>query len=424
MAKSTQLNIKVKGIDQATAVFKRIGSTARTVAVGVAAVAVAGAAAAAAVMKTWQAMTKIGDLAQKGGLGAAELQKMAGAMGQLGIQGASVEQLSQAFAVMQKNTGKSGLDGFFQVLDEAKSGGGIKALTDAFGKAGLNFAPLLAGDTDALKRLVEMQYAMADSSVVAAERASNAWALACDGFKAAWFDFSGELAKGLDEDVEGGVYAAAFKAAEYVRAAIKSIKNSLIGVWSLCKMMAGAIAAPFIAVGKTLAAVGASVADILGGIWDAIRTRSLDPIKLAMERVGETMKTGLREAFLENGGVKLFDESRDALGKSMSDIVDNFQEAKRRAADAVGRAAAFTAAKSKAAGTFTGSNFGNTSSSASSASAASVGQARNDLILGGSHASMTAALRRNTDAQRTRVATEESAKALREINEKLNLEGV
>ena len=49
MAKSTQLNIKVKGVDQASSVFRRVGKTAKSIAVGIGAVTAAAGAAAYAI---------------------------------------------------------------------------------------------------------------------------------------------------------------------------------------------------------------------------------------------------------------------------------------------------------------------------------------------------------------------------------------
>ena len=326
MAKSTQLNIKVKGVDQASDVFSRVGNTAKSIAVGIGAVTAAAGAAAYAIKAAWDSMTKFGDLAAKAGTGADEIQRLTSAFSQLGIQGASIEQVAQALAVMQKNAGESGLEGFFNVLDKAKDGGGIKELSEALGDFGLNLGPLLAGSSDALREVIGLQYAAADSSISSATKASNAWTLFTDSVKSAWWDAMGDIAKGLDENVEGGVYAAAFKASAFVRFAIDSVIESFKGLWNMVKMIAGAIAAPFIAVGKVLGALAASITEVLGGIWDSLTSLSTDPLSAAASRAGDILKEGFTDAF-ENS-TALLEEGADGLGHAASNIVDAWDRMK------------------------------------------------------------------------------------------------
>lgn len=47
-----------------------------------------------------------------------ELTKASTAMSVLGIKGASVEQLADAFARMEKTTGRTGMQGFYQTIEE------------------------------------------------------------------------------------------------------------------------------------------------------------------------------------------------------------------------------------------------------------------------------------------------------------------
>lgn len=412
--KSTQVKIHVKGVDQASSVFQRVGRTAKSIAVGIGAITAAAGAAAYAVKAAWDEMTKVGDLAAKAGTGADELQRLAGAMGQLGIQGAGIEQISQALAVMQKNTGRTGLEGFFESIDEAKKGGGMDRLAEIFGGGfAVNLGPLLAGSTDALREVINLQSAAGNSSIDAATKASNAWTLFTDGVKSAWWDAMGDLAKGLDENVEGGVYAAAYKASAYARFAITTVIEAFKGLWAMVKMIAGAIAAPFLAVGKILGAIAASITEVLGGIWDSLTSLSTDPLSAAASRAGDILKEGFSDAF-ENS-TALFEEGADGLGKAASNVVDAWDRMKVEAAEAVEKAKALEAAKNAAAGRFDGSNFGATSGA---------GVGRNTLILGGSYASVTAMRRQANDQKQIANWTHETVEQLKITNSKLNFEPV
>ena len=409
MAKSTQLNIKVKGVDQASGVFRRVGTTAKSIAVGIGAVTAAAGAAAYAVKASWDSMTKVGDLAAKAGTSADEIQRLTNAFSQLGIQGASTEQVAQALAVMRKNTGESGIEGFFNVLDKAKKGGGIKELSEAFGDFGLNLGPLLAGSSDALREVIRLQFAAGNGAIEAATKANKAWSLFTDGVKAAWWDVMGDIAKGLDENVEVGVYAAAYKASAYVRFAIDSVIDAFKGLWNMVKMIAGAIAAPFIAVGKVLGALAASITEVLGGIWDSLTSLSTDPLSAAASRAGDILKEGFSDAF-ENS-TALLEEGADGLGHAASNIVDAWDRMKVEVSGAVDKAKALEKSKKDAKGEFDGSNFGATSS---------IGAARNSLILGGSYASVTAMRRQANEQAKIVHFTQETVEQLKITNAKLD----
>lgn len=383
--KSTKLTLKVSAVDKATAVFKRVGTVAAGVAKSALAIGAAAGAASAVMLKTWDAMTKVNDLATASGETAENLQKMTAAMGQLGIQGMSLEGVAKALEVMRKNTGGNGIEGFIAAIDKAKGAADpIKSLTESFGKSGLALAPILAGDSDALRELIELQFAASNGAITAATDASNAWSMFKSGALAAWYEFSGEVAKLLDENVEGGIYAAAYKGVAYVTAAVKSIKGIFDVVVGLAKEVGYAIYTPFEVLGKAIAAVAASVSTFSSGplkeFWNDLQ--NLDSVS-GMFEGGEQFLSGIDR------------------------ISNSFAEAMDKAKNAAKDAARLTDLKSRAAGTYTGKD--------SVGAVSSVGAARNALIMGGSYASVSALTARNNDAAKTRIATEASAASLKNI---------
>ena len=219
----------------------------------------------------------------------------------------------------------------------------------------------------------------------------------------------GDIAKGLDENVEVGVYAAAYKASAYVRFAIDSVIDAFKGLWNMVKMIAGAIAAPFIAVGKVLGALAASITEVLGGIWDSLTSLSTDPLSAAASRAGDILKEGITDAF-ENS-TALFEDGRDGLGHAASNIVDAWDRMKVEVSGAVDKAKALEKSKKDATGKFDGSNFGATSS---------IGAARNSLILGGSYASVTAMRRQANEQAKIVHFTQETVEQLKITNSKLD----
>ena len=219
----------------------------------------------------------------------------------------------------------------------------------------------------------------------------------------------GDLAKGLDENVEGGVYASAFKASAFVRFAIDSVIDAFKVLWNMVKMIAGAIAAPFIAVGKILGALAASITEVLDGIWDSLTSLSTDPLSDAASRAGDILKEGFSDAF-ENS-TALFEEGADGLGHAASNVVDAWDRMRVEMSEAVDKAKALEKAKNAAAGKFDGSNFGATSS---------IGAARNSLILGGSYASVTAMRRQANEQAKIVHFTQETVEQLKITNAKLD----
>jgi len=201
MALATQVLLGITGQDKTGAAFASVASRATKagsalkrnlglITAGLGLVGVARAATGAA-----HAMGTIDDRAQQMGVGVEYAQQLASALDTVGIKGATMDTLADAFAKMTKETGAVGVKGFEDTLaaiaaigDEQ---GRVQALATTFGRAlGGNLAPLVRKGPDAFREglagVMASMPAVSSAAVKAGGRASEALDLAAQTGKAAW----------------------------------------------------------------------------------------------------------------------------------------------------------------------------------------------------------------------------------------------
>ena len=225
---NANVKLDVKGTDKTGAAFKSVEWRAKAAAAKLRTM-LGGALAAAGAYLSFRAVKssidelgKLSDIAQKTSTNVGELTQASTALSILGVNG-DVDALAKAFSLMEKNTGRVGLQGFYETIDEigkipdvAERG---KAAMAAFGRSGLEFMPLInaAHDgTDALRGVVAAMPAIPQSAADAGDAVADAMLIATQGTKSIWLQAVGAVAGWFDKFFTGGVREAAAQAVNWL----------------------------------------------------------------------------------------------------------------------------------------------------------------------------------------------------------------
>jgi len=228
MSQSTH-QIAVKAADQTGAAFKSIKG--RAVATGAQIrSALGGALAAAGAYLGFSAIKggidnlgHLSDIAQKTSTSVDELTQTSAALSALGIQNMSVENLAKSFDYMAKTTGRSGMAGFYQTINEL---GKIEDVAlrgqeamKIFGRSGMEFMPLInAADesVEALQTVVAAMPKVPQAAANAGDAVSDAMGFAANQVKSIWLQGLGAICGWFDNEYTGGVREASLNAGNYL----------------------------------------------------------------------------------------------------------------------------------------------------------------------------------------------------------------
>ena len=213
------ISITIGAVDATAAAFRSAASRANTFKANVSGVggalkafglAVAPIAAVAATLRSAVAnireMSKLSDLAADANMATPMIQKLSGALAELGVKGASPEMVAHAMQFMTRATGEVGVEGFAKVLGQASRMGDeaerLDFLVKAFGRnQGAAFAAIVRDGGPALERLLQIAGAypaISEEAAQAGDRASDALTKASDAIKAGWQSMLGDLIIGFE----------------------------------------------------------------------------------------------------------------------------------------------------------------------------------------------------------------------------------
>jgi hypothetical protein len=288
MSTSTH-NIAIRGKDQTATAFQSI--QARALAAGNRISKVMGGALAAAgaylsvraIKGGIDELSHLSDIAMKANTTSGELMQLSQALGVLGIQGANVDSLARSFSLMEKNTGRSGLAGFYETIGEigkiedvSKRG---QEAVKAFGRSGLDFMPLInaaENGTAALQGVVGAFGTISEASANAADDIADGVSELTGTFKTLWLEALGTVAQWVSGDF-GGSFRQSMMAL-----------SAWISYWA--KNVGDILLKPFLAFQKfftsfysALGALGGSIYEGLfgsggtwGDVWDNVSNAYMD----------------------------------------------------------------------------------------------------------------------------------------------------
>lgn len=217
MSKSTH-QIEIRGVDKTGAVFNSIKDKASAAGMRLQTMLAGGIAAAAAYMgisKISQGVDELGklsDVATAAGLSVAELTKTANALDIVGVASGGVEGLAKTFQMMERNTGRTGLEGFLTTIEEigkiedvsARSQAAVKA----FGRSGMEFMPLINGaknGTEAIRGVIGALPGVSDAAARAGDEMSDAKKIGAQAFHSIWLKAIGAICGLFHGDMRGGM---------------------------------------------------------------------------------------------------------------------------------------------------------------------------------------------------------------------------
>lgn len=311
--------IGIKGIDQTGAAFKSIQSRARVTSANIRAM-VGGAVAAAGTYLSFRSVAsgveelgRLSDLALKANTSVDELTKTSQALGILGIQGAGVNELAKAFSDMEKNSGKSGLRGFFESLeaigkipDQAQK---AKEAVRVFGDRGMDFMPLInaaAETTSALQGVIGAMAGVPQAAANAGDDVVDGAQIVSNKFKGLWLEAIGKVAKAvtgiMPESFRQGCAIMMAYADYYAR----NIGNILAGTWQRIikypKIIGSVLGAEYGALKEWIFGTGGTWEDVKDVIyegwtsaWDEYDT-DIEEIESRIAARAEKLKKDLEDA--------------------------------------------------------------------------------------------------------------------------------
>lgn len=223
MSKSVH-QFEIRGVDKTAPAWASVKAKAATTGAQIQKM-VGGAIAAAGAYLSFRAIKggidelgRLSDVAQKANVSVDDLTATSAAFGALGIQ-MDVDGFAKSMALLAKNTGRTGMEGFYQTIDEIGKIPDVSQRAEAamktFGKAGMEFMPLInAADdgVDALRTVVAAMPKVSQAAANAGDGAADAMGFAANEVKSLWLEGLGFLSNKLNNDYTGDVRTAALTA--------------------------------------------------------------------------------------------------------------------------------------------------------------------------------------------------------------------
>lgn len=301
MSSSTH-QIKIKANDQTAGAFSSISNRASAAGSSIknmlgGALAAAGAyLGASAFVSGVKNLGALSDTAQKASISVDDLTQASTAMSVLGIKGMGVEQLADAFAKMQKTTGRTGMDGFYKTIEELgrinDASERASLAMEVFGRAGMNFIPLInAADTsvEALRGVVDVMPGIPQSAADAADETADAMEIAGNGVKSLWYSAIGEIVSWFNGQFTGGIRQAAAEASNsliyYAKVAYLTVRRTWTQITNFSEKLGGAIGTFFGSLAN-----GASIKEALNNTKDDWQATTIGQEQLLAEQSAADIK--------------------------------------------------------------------------------------------------------------------------------------
>ena len=307
MSQSTH-QLAVKGVDNTQRAFSSI--QARAAATGAAIRrAVGGAIAAAGVYLSFRAVAggvktlgQLSDIAQKTSTSVDELTRAQTGLNILGIA-SDTTTLAKAFQHMEKNTGRTGLKGFYETIGEigkiSDTSERAQAAIKVFGRSGMEFMPLINAakdSTNALEGVIAAMPGISDAAAKAGDDAADAMAIVGKSIHSIWLQALGKVIRLFSGSDKGSLRAAAAKAAAWMEYYAKVSAIAWQSAWRRIKGYTQAVGDYVGAFGGALYGGGtlADAAKAAADAWGAATREMREDIE-ALEKPIDTLAANLAE---------------------------------------------------------------------------------------------------------------------------------
>lgn len=380
--------IAVKAVDQTAGAFGSIKNRAKATGASIRSM-MGGALAAAGAYFTFRGVMdginelgKLSDLAQKTSTNVGELTKTTTALSVLGIQNMGVDQLAKSFDYMQKTTGRTGMAGFLQTIEELGkiedvSKRGQEAMR-VFGRSGMEFMPLINAAKDgtaALQGVIAAMPGIPQAAADAGDDIADATAIMVGEFHSLWLQGIGAVCRMFEDGLPSSARQGAATTSAYLEYWIKNVSTIIRSAWARIQGFGAAV-------GETLGStVGAFAQEAKWHDWVALLTPGGAIAKIVAGKI-----TGEDNAF-----TKAIESGADGWNRGMEEMELDFEEFEKEIearAEKLGTRldAAFKLERNYKKGAISTGARNGTGVDLSGSASARMPQIRNDLILGGSNA--------------------------------------
>ena len=344
MSKSTH-QVAIKGVDQTAGAFNSIAARAKATGAQIRSImggAIAAAGAYLSVRAVKEAVAELGkldDIASKTSTNVEELTQAVNGLQIIGIS-TSVDSLAKSLMLMQKNTGRSGMAGFYETIEELGKIPDVaersKQAMAIFGRSGLELMPIVNAareGTDAIKGVIGAMPGIPAAAAKAGDDANDAWSIVCAEFHSLWLQTVGAVLRFFGADMGNGMRQAAAEGMAQFEFGIKtgfvSVKMALAQIW---RYTAGYIQQFFSAIANGIgvgiqsiqaAAVGVYKGKGIKELWKEqlwYFKEGMDAVKDGWSDTGEKLDQELRDLDEENqkrvdAWMKRRDEKMEAASK-------------------------------------------------------------------------------------------------------------
>lgn len=283
MSSSTH-QIKVKANDQTAGAFASIQKRAQAAGINIRKMlgsAIAGASAYLGMRQIVSGVDELGrlsDTAMRASTSVDELTSASTAMGILGLK-VDIDQLTDAFMRMAKNTGRTGLGGFYETISEIGKIEDVSKRSEAamkvFGRAGLEFMPLInaANDgTTALQNVIDAMPKVSQAAANAGDKLSDAKTIGVAGFKSLWFEAIRSVANNIDSQFTGGIRKAALDGVAWFGYYAKAGWTNLVTFFSAISLAIQGLISQNKSLAESFLDISKGAAATLGGkTWSGVR---------------------------------------------------------------------------------------------------------------------------------------------------------
>lgn len=344
MAAKAELVVKATGVDATGGMFKQIrGNIAKvgsSVAAAVKGVGVVGAAvigtgfaAYKALSSVTSGMNEVANAAHRAGEGsAASFQRLVDTLGVAGLK-VSAESLVSSFRRMRKETGRVGITGFVQTLDEISrletEQERLTQLTKIFGEAaGPEFAGLVASGVGNLGTLIRDAMGAVggatDDAFKKAQTLQAGFDIVGTNIKAGWQQAVLSMLD-LGDASSDEIMAKAIEVGATIKYVIGAtgvyVKDTISLIWDSFQWVAKWIAKTVFGLVQVINAAVAKCAQVIGYVWGLISGQ--DPSEVG-ERWGSAISDSMLGTFLDS----IQGELDDAYGELFA---QNWDTSKLRA---------------------------------------------------------------------------------------------
>ena len=284
MSRSTH-QFEIRGVDKSGGAFAAIKNRAAVTGAQIRSM-VGGAIAAAGAYLGFRAIKggidelgRLSDIALKTSTSVSELTKAATAMSVVGIQNMGVNQLGKAFDYMAKTTGRAGMEGFYQTIEEIGKIPDVSKRAEmamkVFGKSGMEFMPLInaaQNGTAAFQAVVDAMPGVSQAAADAGDAVSDAMNIAGQNVKGIWLNALSVICRNLDNLFAGGIREAVSKAMAYFeywlklawRRTVWFCTNSVIAFSNMVTNWQEILAA----FGEYFKNIFSAIGDFISGMWN------------------------------------------------------------------------------------------------------------------------------------------------------------